>query len=152
MRDAASELGTRRPLYTQYRGDHYTEPATHFEQLSTVTHTYQPVPDQKKTFEQEKSDSDGLTVESIHISVESFLFEQQTNLSSSPSQFSFAIPSITNSNTSFSFCLLFQSSISVIQSGYASACFFLLPGKFQIMQTNSCEKLELYLSDASDES
>ena len=152
MRDAASELGTRRPLYTQYRGDHYTEPATHFEQLSTVTHTYQPVPDKKKTFEQEKSDSDGLTVESIHISVESFLFAQQTNLSSSPSQFSFAIPSITNS-TSFSFLLSFPK-LNFFYSEQSCISLFLLflPGKFESMQTNSCEKLDLYLSDASDES
>ena len=100
---------------------------------SPVEHRQPHLAFHPKTFEQKKvkiwwADCYN-ALERIHISVEAFLFAQQTNLSSSPSKFSFAMPSITNSTTSFSLCLLFQSSMSLIQSSHVSGCFFPPPRK-----------------------
>ena len=119
MRDAASELGTRRPLYTQYRGDHYTEPATHFEQLSTVTHTYHSVPKLSRknlnlmgtlqrvfTFQWKPFYLHSRPICLLHLLSSHLPFPQ------SPT------PPL------FPFCFLFQSLTSFIQSSHVSACFY----------------------------
>ena len=116
---------------------------------SPVEHRQPHLAFHPKTFEQKKvkiwwADCYN-ALERIHISVEAFLFAQQTNLSSSPSKFSFAMPSITNSTTSFSLCLLFQSSMSLIQSSDVSGCFFSSSQEsFGVCKPTPWEKLELY--------